>query len=381
MTTMLTALAEEFVAVRADVGIYVDAASTGPYPRRTIDAVTAITLARATPSRALDLFGILRSARARAAKLIGAQPDQIALTPNTSTAVHVAAATLPIRSGSVILGVAGDFPANTFPWIAQARDTPGLRYEQLPSDRGLVYEDAIITRLDRGDVGVLAVSWVSFLTGQRLDLARLGAACKARNVLFFVDAIQGIGATPLDVSKLHIDMLACGAQKWLCSPWGSGFLYVRPELVTSLTPSTGGWLAVDGAETFTKLFEQELQYASDARRFEVATIPYQDFAGFNASAGLFLEVGMREVSSIVSRHATRLIDAISANPRLSLITPRDPSRRAGIISFTARDTETVVTRLRGAQVTASKRGADVLRLSPHFYNTDGEIEALAALLA
>lgn len=381
MTSFLTVLAEEFAPVRADGSIYLDAASTGPFPRRTIDAVTACTLARATPGRPLDVFAILRAARLRAAELIGAGADEIALTPNTSTAVHAAAMSLPIRPDSVVLGIELDFPANTFPWMARVRDTPGLRYEQLPTEHGVVDEARIIERLDRGDVGVLAVSWVSFLTGQRLDLARLGAACKARNVWFVVDAIQGVGAVSLDVSDLHIDMLACGAQKWLCSPWGSGFLYVRRELIPLLTPATGGWLAMEESETFTRLFDKTLHYVDDARRFEVATIPYQDFAGFNAAAALFLQVGIANIESVVSRHVDRLVAAIDGNPTLTLVTPRDASRRAGIVSFTTPETDEVMHRLRAARVVFSRRGTDVLRLSPHLYNTDGDIDVVAALLA
>ena len=227
---------------------------------------------------------------------------------------------------------------------------------------------------------MLAISWVSFVSGDRADLEAIGAMCRDREILFVVDAIQGVGTTPLDVRVCNIDMLSCGAQKWLLSPWGSGFCYVRSDLMKRLEPRTPGWLAVRGAEDFSHMLEYDLSYPDDARRFEVATIPYQDIAGMNASLEVLNEIGLAIVHERIHSLAGRLVDGIAAIPTLSLVTPRDPERRAGIVSFNVTDVKAVSRRLAGANVTHSVRGGGVIRLSPHVFNTEVEIDSVLDLM-
>jgi selenocysteine lyase/cysteine desulfurase len=324
-------------------------------------------------------FGTLAIARERCATLIGADADEIALVPNTSTGINIAAQILPLRAGQVVLGHDGEFPANVYPWMARARAT-GARFEQIPLRDGLPDWDAVPARLERGDVAILAVSWVSFVSGDRADLARLGTLCRANGVRLVVDAIQGVGAVPLDVHACHVDVLACGAQKWLLSPWGSGFCYVRRDLVAALEPVMVGWLAMRHSEDFSRMLDYDFTYFDDARRFEVATIPYQDMAGMNASLGLLLEAGIDRVAERVAALTTQLVEGIAEMRGIPLITPRDPARRAGIVSFRVDDPQRVSRSLDAAGVAHSVRGHGVLRLSPHVYNTPDEMRVILAAL-
>ena len=245
-------------------------------------------------------------ARELCARMIGATPDEIALVVNTTYGINVAAATIRLEPGDVIVTPDREFPANVYPWMALAKRL-GLTYRRVPCVNGLADEDSLIRALDEPNVRILSVSWVSFETGLKLDLARLGAACRERGIYFVVDAIQGVGASPIDVHASNIDFFACGGQKWLLSPWGTGFLYVRRELVTRLEPRTVGWLAVKNSEDFTRLCDYELNWFDDARRFEVITLPYQEFAGFNASLELFESVGWPKVHSLVAERATQIV--------------------------------------------------------------------------
>ncbi|HEY5087026.1 MAG TPA: aminotransferase class V-fold PLP-dependent enzyme, partial [Gemmatimonadaceae bacterium] len=233
---------------------------------------------------------------------------------------------------------------------------------------------------DRGDVGVVAISWVSFVSGDRADLATIGAMCRERGIWFVVDAIQGVGTTSLNVRACKIDILSCGAQKWLLAPWGSGFCYVRRELVQSLEPRTVGWLAVRGAEDFSHMLEYDLTYAEDARRFEVATIPYQDMVGMNSSLELLSEIGLDKVAHHIHALVGRLVSGIASIPTLALVTPSGANRRAGIVSFNVKDVATVSARLNDSDVSHSVRGGGVIRLAPHIYNTEHEIDRVLALL-
>jgi selenocysteine lyase/cysteine desulfurase len=304
--------------------------------------------------------------------MIGATPDEIALMVNTTYGLNVAASVLPLEPGDVIVTPDREFPANVYPWMALAKRR-GLTYRRVPYVNGLADEDSLLRALDDPAVRLLSVSWVSFETGLKLDLERLGAACRERDVYFVVDAMQGLGAAPIDVHACHIDFLACGGQKWLLSPWGTGFVYVRRELVTQLEPHTVGWMAVLNSEDFTRLCDYELNWFDDARRFEVITLPYQEFSGFNTSLELFESVGWRSVHALVEERATQIVRWADRHRDVKLVTPADPARRAGVVSVRVREPAEASARLRASGVPHSLREG-MIRLAPHFYTTPDEID-------
>lgn len=366
--------------VRGDA-IHFDHAAVGPLPQRTRDALDAYGLKRAEPHRlrAEDFFPVLDRGRELIARLIGASAGEIALTTNTSWGVNIAAYALPLGPGDVVLGSAGEFPANVYPWMA-ASAARGFTYELLPLAGSLVDEEAVLRRVESDPrVKCVALSWVSFWSGHRVDLARIGAACRTRGVHFAVDAIQGLGAVDLDVAKVPIDILSSGAQKWLCSPWGSGFAYVRRDLVRELTPPNAGWLAQASSGDFGRFLDYDPAWHEDARRFEVGTIPYQDIVGMNASLSLFLELGTSAIEAHVRAITEPMLAWAATRDGVRLFTPRDPSRRAGIVAFTMPGLEAASERLRAAGVTHSVREG-AIRLAPHFHNTGGEVRTVISAL-
>jgi selenocysteine lyase/cysteine desulfurase len=370
----------EFPWTTSGLVSYLNHAGTGPLPARTRAALATWDGLRSEPWRVswTDERATIVRARELCARMIGATPAEIALMVNTTYGINVAAATIPLKAGDVIVTPDREFPANVYPWMALARRL-GLTYRRVPCVDGLADEESLIQALDEPNVRILSVSWVSFETGLKLDLERLGEACKARGICFVVDAIQGVGAAPIRVTDCHIDFLACGGQKWLLSPWGTGFLYVRRELVTQLEPRTVGWLAVKNAEDFTRLCDYELNWFDDARRFEVITLPYQEFAGFNASLELFESVGWPEVHRLVAERATQIVNWAGSHQDVTLVTPSDPARRAGVISVRVREPEAASARLRASGVPHSLREG-MLRLAPHFYTSPAEVERALALL-
>jgi len=224
------------------------------------------------------------------------------------------------------------------------------------------------------------VSWVGFASGACVDLAALGALCRERGIYFVVDAIQGLGAATLDVSQFHVDVLACGAQKWLLSPWGTGFVYVRDELVRQLEPHDVSWMAVKGSDDFSRLLDYDFTWRDDARRFEFITLPFQDFAGMNASLELFLEVGPAEAAARVATLADTIVRFAAACDAVTLVTPSDRAKRAGIVSLRPpADAVAVSARLKAAGVSHSLREG-AIRLSPHFYNTEAEVRRACEII-
>ena len=365
--------AREFPWAAAAEAIYLNHASTGPLPQRTLDATTEFNHLRAAPHRLTDTlqFATLARSRELIASLIGAAAGEIALTTNTSYGINLAAFSLPFAAGDVIISPDLEFPANVYPWMQLAAKR-GVVYRRVECPDGVFDAEMLRREVQDGPVRALAVSWVGFASGARVDLASLGAACRDHGVFFIVDAIQGLGPLTLNVGALAVDVLACGAQKWLLSPWGSGFVYVRRELIGQLEPHDVSWMGVKGSDDFTNLVDYELAWREDARRFEFITLPFQDFAGMNASVELLHELD----PAAVARHIAHLVDVVVSwaadRDDVELVTPAGPERRAGIVSVRPRDARAVSDRLRAAGIWHSLREG-AIRLSPHAYNTESEM--------
>ncbi|GAC1649292.1 MAG: aminotransferase class V-fold PLP-dependent enzyme [Gemmatimonadaceae bacterium] len=368
-------------AARGDA-IYLNNASTGPLPRRCIDAMAEFTERRATPFCIGDGEQVAAIARTRelCARLIGAGSHEIAAMVNTGYGINLAASALPFIAGDVVLTHAREFPANVYPWLAAERSR-GVRVVQIAGSGSLPDEEGLIEAIDREPrVRAVAISWVGFATGFRSDLSRIGAACRERGAYLVVDAIQGVGAAALDLRECYVDILACGGQKWLLGPWGTGFVYVRDELARTLVPTVVGWLSVQGSADFTNLVGRDFVLHDDARRFEMMTLPYQDFVGWNASLDLLAELTPGSVQQHVQSLAGRIVAWAESRRDVQLVTPADGARRAGIVALRpTRDPSAVSARLREAGVVHSFREG-AIRLSPHCYNTVEEIDAALRIL-
>ena len=363
----------EFPWAARGEAIYLNNASTGPLPERALRAIREFDDRRAAPYRLSDdlQFATLARGRELIARLIGAQVSEIALAVNTSYGINLAAFSLPLGPGDVILTPDGEFPANVYPWMQLAR-TRGVIYRRIPTCDGAVDEEALRRALEDPAVRAVSVSWVGFASGYTVDLEAIGRACRARGAYFVVDAIQGLGPLTLDVRACHVDVLACGAQKWLLSPWGTGFVYVRRELLVELEPNVVSWMAVKGSDDFRRLVDYDLTWRDDARRFEFITLPFQDFAGMNASLELIHELGPGAIAHHVASLADIAVLWAASQPEVELVTPSLPRRRAGIVSLRMPNAAAVSAALADASVSHSLREG-AIRLSPHFYNTREEI--------
>lgn len=368
---------EEFPWAATGDSLYLNAASTGPLPERCVRAQEVFTRKRAAPHRLSveEQFEVLTRSRALVARLIGADVGEIALAGNTGTGINLAAWAFPLDRGDVVVIPDLEFPANVYPWMAAAQ-VRGFELCRVTAREGRLDHDALLAALDRPGVRVLAVSWVGFATGAVADLAVLGAACRARGIRLVVDAIQGLGPLTLDVANLEIDLLACGGQKWLLSPWGTGFTYIRRSLVNALVPQPVSWMGVDGSDDFTRLLAYDLTWRDDARRFEQITLPFQDFAGMAASLELIHEIGPATMAAHIVARARELLEGAAALG-IPLVTPR--ARHAGIASLRPDDAVATSARLNSARIAHSVREGTV-RLAPHCYTTRDDIEAALAAL-
>jgi selenocysteine lyase/cysteine desulfurase len=372
---------EEFPWADAGETIYLNNASTGPLPQRTVTALADWSRLRANPERiGHELqFATLARGRELIASLIGADRSEIALATNTSFGINLAAFSLPLKAGDIVLSPDLEFPANVYPWM-QLATRRGVQFRQLECADGVLDPARLARELEDERVRAVTVSWVQYASGARVDLGALGTLCRERGVFFVVDAIQGLGPLTIDLRRTPVDIFACGAQKWLLSPWGSAFVYVRRELVTQLEPHDVSWLAVQGSDDFSRLTDYDLTWRDDARRFELITLPYQDFGGMNASLELIRSLGAANVSAHALRLADRIVEWACSRDDVDVVTPAAPDRRAAIVSVRPRDAIAASQRLRAARIAHSVREG-AIRLSPHFYNTIDEIERMLAVLA
>ena len=371
---------DEFPWAAAGECIYLNNASTGPMPERTVRATVDWARLRSNPERVPgDLqFGTLARGRELIARLVGADTSEIALATNTTFGINLAAFALPLATGDVVLTPDLEFPANVYPWM-QLAERRGVEYRRITCDDGVLDRDRLAKELEDDRVRAVSVSWVQYASGARVDLAALGALCRERGVYFVVDAIQGLGPLQIDLRRTPVDIFSSGAQKWLLGPWGAGFVYVRKELVPQLEPHDVSWMAVRGSDDFTRLADYDLTWREDARRFEFITLPYQDFAGMNTSLELIHELGPEAVSA----HSLRLADMIvewACSHDVPLATPASADRHAAIVSLKVPEAVAASRRLTEAHVVHSLREGGI-RLSPYFFNTEIEIERVLQLIA
>ncbi|MBW3570873.1 MAG: aminotransferase class V-fold PLP-dependent enzyme, partial [Gemmatimonadetes bacterium] len=316
--------------------------------------------------------------RRAAARLAGADEDEIALLPNTSFGINLGAQCLPLEPGRRVVLSDREFPANVYPWMGMQR-LGGVRVDVLPADaRGNPDEERMLEEVARGDVGIVAVSAVQFTSGWVADLQALGRVCRANGSWLVVDAIQALGQLPMDVRACGIDVLATGGHKWLCGPFGTGFTYVRRELVERMEPRLIGWTAMAASADLERVLDYEYAFVEGARRFEVATQPLQDYAGLAESLELLIEADPRRIRA----HVLGLLDPLAAwlaGRGVEVASDPRPERRSGIFAFRPADAAGVYAALARAGVGCVLREGAV-RLAPHLYNQPEDVERVMDVL-
>ena len=359
-----------------DRGIFLNSAAQGILARRTIEAMHEFESDRAYPPAIDDprLLEVETTCRARVGRLLGAPPELVGLGVNTSEGINVAALHLPLEAGQRVLVARGEFPANVYPWLGLARK--GVETVFLELDGPHLSPERVAEALDADPaIRVVSMSLVQFSNGHRNPVEAVGRVCREHGVSFVVDAIQGLGAVPLDWSETGADLLACGGQKWLCGPWGSGFFVAAEWLCAEIEPVRIGWLQVSGARDYGSLCDYDLRFERDARRFEVGTYPYTALLGLSESLDLVHTLGIERIAGHARTMIQRLEEGL-LELGATIVSCREPACRSSILCFRAgdiADTRAIFDGLRSAGVVCAFREGSI-RLSPHYYNTMDEIE-------
>jgi len=321
--------------------------------------------------------------RGTAARLINATKEEIAFVKNTSEGIAIVASGVDWTADDRIVTTAVEYPANVYPWmeVVRSRAAELVMVPEEPRGDGTrhVPVEKILEAADHPRTRLVTLSHVEYASGQRHDLAKVGAFCRARGILFCVDAIQTLGVLPVDVKAMNIDYLSAGGHKWMLGPEGTGIFYCRAELLEQTRPPLIGWMNVADPLNYGK-YDYTLR--NDARRYEPGSYNVGGLLALKASLDLLAPVGIDAISKRVRNLTNRLVDGVRSKG-YRVISPRDGESSSGIVSFTAPDPgqhQTIWHRLRQEHRTEIAVRENRLRCSPHFYNTDGQIDRLVERL-
>lgn len=317
----------------------------------------------------------VEAARGAFARLIGAAPEEVAVTGSVSAATGTVASALDFSGSRRTVVVSGaEFPGVAHAWAARRRHGAEIRW--VPLHEGRIEPDDY-AELVGDDTRVVSACHGYYENGFRQDLGAIAEIAHERGALLYVDAYQTVGTTPIDVRAIGVDFLAAGTLKYLLGVPGIAFLYVRPDLVETLEPTVTGWFGRSEPFAFDP---RRLDWAEGARRFDGGTPPVLGAYVARAGISVIEEVGPAAIEAWIARLSRRLIEE-GRKRGLEPVGPRDPAHKTPVTAFSCpRDAHEVEGQLRERGVLASARG-DVIRLAPHFYNTEAEIDAALDALA
>jgi selenocysteine lyase/cysteine desulfurase len=305
-------------------------------------------------------------------QLLNADPLEIAFIKNTSEGVGFIAEGFPWKAGDNVIIAEEEYPANVYPWL-NLRDR-GVEVRPIPSRGPRIDLDDLRKTID-SRTRIVSLSYVEFASGFRNDLEAVGSLCRKHGILFFVDAIQGLGVLPLDVKQTPIDFLAADGHKWLLGPEGAGVFWIRRELIDRLHCTSVGWNSTVGAWDFSAI---DFQLKPHAGRWENGTLNVGGFLALGASLRLLMDFGLESIT----RRVLELTDYLCEQARaagIEVFSSREPQEKSGIVSLIVPEAKERAKQCRAAGIVVSAR-AGRLRVSPHFYNTPEEIDRLVNVI-
>jgi selenocysteine lyase/cysteine desulfurase len=317
------------------------------------------------------LFPEANRVRQLAGRLLNCHPEEVAFVKNTSEGLSFVANGIQFSRGDNIVTSGVEFPANIYPWMHL--HSQGVQLKMAPEDNGRIPLERLVELID-DRTRLVTISSVQFGSGFRTDLASLGTYCQDRGVLFCVDAIQSLGCIPMDVRACKIDFLSADGHKWLLGPEGAGIFYCRHELLGLLRPSSVGWLTVQNPMDFGRY---DLEYRDDARRFDGGSYNLAGIWSLGGSLDWFLELGVDKVWERVRALTDRLVESLR-NKGYRVVSSREAEEASGIVAFVSdtHDHTRIVNHLRQEYRTVVETRLGRIRVSPHFYNTEEEIDQL-----
>ena len=350
--------------------VFLNHAAQSPLPKPVADAIHRYT--DDFSKLGTSLIECDRWGKPCFAKLIGAGPEEIALIENTSVGLNIAANVLQYPTGSKIVTTDLEYPSVVYPWL---RKNLGARVHYVKSVGGKISLDEMEKAVDDKTVAV-AISHVEYVNGFRQNLRVLSEVAHEHGAYLIVDAIQSVGTMPINVKTDDVDFLMAACYKWLLSPQGAAYLYVKDDLIEKFEPPYIGWASVK-QEVFKTIDFWDiwnLKLSKTASRFEVGSPSTISFVGATEAMKMLLNCGTENIKRRIIKLTDRLIDAVK-DLGLELQTPEEKQCRSGIVNFKIGKADKITDKLNRKGIVVSAR-AHGIRVSPHFYNTEEEIDKL-----
>ncbi len=349
-------------------------------PQRVAQAVADYSRQSATGDQEKFVYPtLLDDGRKLAARLLNCQHEEVAFVGPTSLGLSFIASGLKFRRGDNILIYFDDYPSNVYPWTALAERGVEVRLLNVRG-LGVIRPKDVMGQVDE-NTRLVALASCHFISGFRIDIQAIGKFLRKRNILFCLDAIQTLGAFPTTVE--HVDMLAADSHKWLLGPCGAGLLYVRREVQERVNPPIYGSHSVRCPDFVA---QEQIVFRNDARKYEAGAHNLLGIVGLMTAMELILEIGVDNIARELLRKRTWLVPALQAKGYTVLHSDAPPESGSGIISIhrTDADLAALYQKLLDANIITSLRADRAsrryIRLSPHFYNTDAELQRVVDLL-
>ena len=363
-----------FPHTKTDI-IYFNHAATGPLSTFVTDKLNEYIKERSFER--IDNFPKVgeyaKSTKEDLGKYLNCTADRIAFTDNTTNGINILASGINWNKGDRILLNDIEFPANVYPFLNLQKE--GVLIDFVKSHNGIVSAEDIISNI-KPDTKLVSISFVQFLTGYRADLEKIGRYCKEKEIIFCVDAIQGLGALQLDVKKCNIDFLSCGTQKWMLGLQGFAFIYLTEDLQNKLQPKYAGWLSVENSWDF---LHYELIPRKSAERYQYGTISHIGVFAFRGVLDFFQLFNWGDIEKQTIEVASYLSDQLGEIGIETYLAGCSKENLSGIVSFKHNESQKVYDYLADNQVSCAVREG-IIRLSPHFYNTFEECDKLVSIL-
>lgn len=350
--------------------VFLNHAAESPLPRPVVEAVNKY--ANEVSNSGTTSIDCNDRGKPYFAKLVGAKAGEIALVENTSVGINIAANLLNYPPGSKIVTTDLEYPSVVYPWL---RKSLGVRVHYVKNVQGKILLDAMEKAVDDKTVAV-AISHVEYANGFRHDLGVLSEIVHEHGAYLIVDAIQSVGTMQVHVERDDVDFLMAACYKWLLSPPGAAYLYVKDELIEKFEPPFVGWASVKQEMFDTADFYDiwNLNLSKTASRFEVGTPSTISLVGATEAMKMLLHFGIENVRKRIMKLTDRLMEAVE-DLELKLQTPKERQCRSGIVNFKISRPQKFVEKLGKKGIVVSAR-ANGIRVSPHFYNTEEEIDTL-----
>ncbi|HKI78752.1 MAG TPA: aminotransferase class V-fold PLP-dependent enzyme [Ignavibacteriaceae bacterium] len=355
--------------------IYFNHAATSPLSTLVTEKISEYTSERSY--KWIDNFPrvgqFAKSTKEDLGQMLNCSPDRIAYTDNTTTGINILARGLKLERGDRILLNDIEFPANVYPFLNLQKE--GIEIDFIKSHDGVVSSEDIIQNI-KAKTKVVSISFVQFLTGYKADLEKIGNYCHKNNIIFCVDAIQGLGAFRLDVQKCKIDFLSAGTQKWLMGLQGLAFVYLTEELQNKIDMKYVGWLSVENA---WDILDYNLKPLESADRYQNGTITHIGVYALRGALDLFLEFGWEEIEKQVLGNSIYLSEQLNKAGIKTLLSDCSKEFYSGIVSFKHDKSQKLYENLAENKINCAVREG-MVRLSPHFYNSKEECDKVAKVI-